>query len=880
MFILISMRSSLYLFLTTLLLFLSWACSTENNTPINRFYHQTTAKYNGHFNAKELLRVSLKTYQDSRKEDFYTILPVFPVPNEKEVKGMLPAIDTAVVKCAKVILNHSMPTAENMFYKTVEYNKWIDENWLTVGEAYFYRRDYQKALDNFQFVKRFFVKDPSAYTASLWIARINIEQRKYADAKLILDALNERAEIQNDKQLTDYIPFIKDKNPEEAPLMNKDLQFEIHKTYADLALRRKEYDEAIIGLQLAIEKCSNAKEKARLNYILAQVHQQLGNTSDATIHYTKAYRPAAAPEIAFNARLNRAIVSGDDKLMADLEKMLRDAKNATFKDQIYYAMALMELNKGNKPLAKSHLTSSAFFSNNNKRQRAQSYEKLGDLSFSEKNFISAQKYYDSSARFITDDYPNGEMIKSKAIKLADLVKAIEIAQFEDSVQKIAALSEKDREDFLKETIKQIKRDEQRRKEQEAAKLLALQQSQPVNNNTNANKFVFNNPKLREDGYNEFRKNWGLRENTDDWRRSERIVLNANIDVNGQDSTQDQTTATKSDTLSVESLLKNIPLTAEALKASQERLLEALYSSGVLYKEILNESELAAAQFLAILEKNLDHPTDLSAAFQLYKIYEAGTKAEEYKQYIIAKYPLSDAAKYFKDPDFYIKQKESAQKDQEAYLALVKKYDQAYYAQVQQATQSVIDQEPSNAYRAEYLLLNVLATGQLTENKKELIPLLQRLIEEKPKSEQAVRAKEMLAIIQKGYSTFEVKLNESKKSIFTYSDNPPHFAIVLLDEDEEADDARTSIANFSTKAFKTTKVKVSVKLTLSETNFILISEFPTSKIAWDYINAYKAGAEYLDEYQNNKIYIISQENLKKLIETSKFDDYKEFFIDNY
>jgi hypothetical protein len=68
--------------------------------------------------------------------------------------------------------------------------------------------------------------------------------------------------------------------------------------------------------------------------------------------------------------------------------------------------------------------------------------------------------------------------------------------------------------------------------------------------------------------------------------------------------------------------------------------------------------------------------------------------------------------------------------------------------------------------------------------------------------------------------------------------------------------------------------------LKQKNFILISEFPTSKIAWDYLNAYKAGAEYLDDYQNNKIFIINQENLKKLIETSKFDEYKGFFIDNY
>ena len=159
-------------------------------------------------------------------------------------------------------------------------------------------------------------------------------------------------------------------------------------------------------------------------------------------------------------------------------------------------------------------------------------------------------------------------------------------------------------------------------------------------------------------------------------------------------------------------------------------------------------------------------------------------------------------------------------------------------------------------------------------------MLQRIIDEKPKSDQAVRAKEMLEIIQKGYSKFDVKKPSQEKSIFVDVPNATQFVIVLLDEDEDADDARTAISNFSAKAFKTTKVKASVKTTLNETNFILISEFPTSKIAWDYLNAYKAGAEYLDDYQNNKIYIINQENLKKLIETSKFEEYKGFFIDNY
>ena len=873
------MRTSHNIILTSLLLLLSWACSTEKNTPLNRFYHQTTAKYNGHFNAKELLRVSLKTYYDSRKEDFYTTLPIFPVPSEKDVKGMMPAIDTAIQKCSKVILNHSMPTAEDMYYKSVEYNRWIDENWLTVGEAFFFRRDYQKALDNFEFVKRFFEKDPSTYVASLWIARIYIEQRKFSDAKLILDALNERAEIQKQKKLKDYIPFIKEKNSEFGPEMSKKLQYEIHRTFADLALRRREYDVAIEGLKLAIDKCPVQKEKARLNYILGQIYQQQNLLPDASERYGKAYKAAASPDIAFNARLNRAIVSGDDRLMADLQRMLKDAKNATFKDQIYYAMALMELNKGNKELAKSHLTSSAFYSNNNKRQRAQSYEKLGDISFADKNYVYAQKYYDSSSRFITDDYPNGEQIKNKASKLADLVKAIETAQFEDSVQRIAALSEKDREDFLKETLKQIKRDEQRRKEIEAAKLLALQQSQATPAVGNANKFIFNNPKLREEGYNDFRKNWGLRENTDDWRRSERIILNANQDQQDQDSTQVVQDKPQQDTLSIESLLTDIPLTAAALKISQERLLEALYTSGVLYKEILNESELAAAQFLAILDKKLDHPTDLSAAFQLYKIYENGPDAVKYKDYILQKYPNSDAAKFFRDPDFYIKQKLSAQKDQLAYLELLEKYEQGYFSQVLSATQPIVDKDLSNAYRAEYLLLNALAFGQLNANKQLLIPRLQRIIDEKPKTDQAVRAQEMIQTIQNGFSKFEVGAKK-EASIFSSDIVGIQYVVILLDEDEDADELRTAVSNFSAKAFKTAKVKVTVKTTVAEKNFVLVSEFPSSKIAWDYLNAYKAGFEYLDDYQNNKIYIITQENLKKLIESSKFDDYKAFFIDNY
>ena len=870
-------RSSFLLFALVLL----GACSTETNTFVNRTYHYTTARFNGHFNAQELLRVSLKTYNGSRVDDFYGILPINPLPNESEVKGMLPAIDTAVSKCSKVILNHSMPSAENMFYKQAEYNTWIDETWLTVGQALFYRRDYDRALSNFQFVKRFFAKDPSTYTAELWIAKIYIEQRKFADAKLILDGLNEIAQLQKKKTIKDYIPFLNKKEKSEGPEMNTSLQFDIHKTYADLSLKRNDFEEAINGLVLAIEKCKNGKEKARLNFILAQLYQRANQFPEAEKCFSKAMKAAAPFDISFNARLNRAMVGGGERLAKDLKRMLRDAKNAGFKDQIFYAMAMVEINRNDQEKAKSYLTESAFFSTTNKRQKAMSYEKLGDLSFNTKDYVSAQKYYDSSARFINEDYPNGDLVKNKAIKLADLVKAIETANFEDSVQRIAKMTEKDREDFLKETLKEMKRDQQRRKEQEAAKLLALQQNQaPTGVVNNSNKFIFNNPKLREDGYNEFRKLWGQRENEDDWRRSDKIVMNIAANPSEQDSslvTNDS--PLENDSLSIETLLKNIPLTDSAYAQSEERLLEALYSAGVLYKEVLGEMDLAAAQFQAILDKQQTNMTDLSAAFQLYKLNEGTDQAEVFKKHILKNYPNSDAANYFRDPDFYVKQKESALKDQQKYLKLLEKYNQESFSQVLAESQLIVDNDLSNAYRAEYMLLNALAFGQLNENKQDLVPRLTRIVEEKPKSDQATRAKEMLDIIKNGYSK-SVPVNFDKKSIFIDVPNAVQYVIVLLDTDEDIEEARNAISDFSGKGFKLAKVKVSQKMTLNETNFILVQEFQRAKIASEYINAYKAGFEYLDDFQNNKIYIINQENLKKLIETSKFDDYKVFYDDNY
>jgi hypothetical protein len=855
-----------------------FACSTEKNNFLNLKYHSTTARYNGLFNANELLRLSLITYDGSHKDDFYTFLPVNPLPDEKEVIGMYPAIDTAIAKCTKVIEDHSMPNAVDMYYKQAEYNNWIDENWLTIGKAFYYRRDYEKALNNFEFVKRFFIKDPSTYIAQLWIAKVYIELNKFSDAKLILDGLNEIAQIQKKKKFGDLIPFLnKKKGDAEQPVMNRNLQLEIYKAYSNLAMKRRDYEGAIEGLHLALSKSKSSREKARLNYILAQLYQNADNSASASRYFNKAVSTSASFELAFNARLNRALTDGREGVKKDLKRMARDSKNAAFKDQIFYALGLVDLNNNQKQEAKVYLTKSAFFSLSNKRQKAMSYEKLGDISFFDKEFVPAQKYYDSCARFMPEDYPNAEIVKNKSVKLFDLVKALQTATFEDSVQKIAKLSDKDREIFLKETLKQMRKEIQVAKEKEAAKLLALQSNSIPNNNTNSSKFIFNNPKLRETGFTEFKKLWGVRDNEDDWRRSDKLA-SANSTSN-LDSTENIAGQVARDSLSIEGLLKNIPLSDSAFSQSQLRLIEALYTSGILYKEVLSENELAEKQFQSVLALKLSNNTDLSAAFQLFRLNEQNKKNEKYKSYILDKYPNSDAAKFFLDPDFYLKQKGNAEESQKDYLKLLEQYKLKAYQTVYNLSQSILEKDLANSCRSEYMLLNVLAMGQLTEDKSTLIPKLNLIIDEKPQSEQAERAKEMLKIIQTGYSKNE-ELDFNKKYFFEFASDVTQYVIILLDNEDDIDDSKGTISDFTTKKFKSSKLRVSSKITLSEKSFILVQEFASISLADKFIDAYKAGFEFLDELQDNKIYIITQENLKKLIETAKFEEYKLFYNDNY
>lgn len=877
-----------------LLTLIAVACSTEKNTFVNRTYHSTTAKYNGYWNAKELLRVGLRDYGRNYKEDFYNILPLDLLPNEENVVDMYPVLDTAISKCKTVISKHSMPTASKPAKKKTEHAKWIDQNWLLIGKANFYRRDYQTALDNFEFVRKFYTNRSSMYEGMLWKAKCQIELGDLAEARRSLQIL--------DNNYSNYLSEKKDggsskskskskknkKDVNQLPTFPKHLHSEIAKTKAHLALIENEQDKAINYLKEAVKKSQQKEEKARLNFIIGQLLQLKGDES-ARQHYSKTIKLNAPFEMSFHAKINRATVGGasPDEIIQDLKKMAKEQKYLEYRDQIYFAMAGVELNRNDIAQGKKYLTQSAFYSLNNPRQKGVSYEKLGDLSFNERNYVFAQRYYDSSAQVIPDDYINAESIRSKAANLSQLVENIDVVSYEDSVQRIAQMSEKDRDKFLKNLVKQLQEEERLRKEKEAQRaeeIRKLQQQLATQGQGDGNKWYWNNPKNVEEGFREFRNIWGQRDNEDDWRRSNKSPSFDFTDILDGDSIVDTIPKPKKtaiEELTPEILLADIPLTDSAMSLSNERLLAALYTSGIIYKDQLNETEYGAKQFQRVVDINIENKHNVLSAFQLYKINEKNpSKSSIYKEYILSNYPNSDYANYLRDPDYFIKKKELDALALQDYLKSVERYESGLYYPVILKADNVIKGEPDNKYRGQYFILKAMAMGRVNNDKTTLLPTLEQAVLEFHETIIAEKAKELIGFIEKGIPLFEDFSVIATSELYKYSTKDKLFVLVFLEEKDDSRAAQTKISDFNREFFSRDRLKTGAQMIDPSKSMIVVREFDNANQAREYIKSFERTKKHVVDYKSRKILFISNENFKVFMKEKDIEVYEKFFLDNY
>jgi hypothetical protein len=337
---------------------------------------------------------------------------------------------------------------------------------------------------------------------------------------------------------------------------------------------------------------------------------------------------------------------------------------------------------------------------------------------------------------------------------------------------------------------------------------------------------------------------------------------------------------KKDTLSVELLMKGVPMTDSALAASNERLLEAYYNAGYLYKEQLNEKKLAETNFNKVLDKKIENKHNLLSAYELYTMYinTNPSKAEEMKNYIFNNYTNSDYANYLRDPDYFIKKKERDALAEESYLRVLERYNKGLYSPVIAQADKVIDEEPDNVFRSKYMLLKAMCLGQRFEKKDTLIPVLDQVIEEYPKTPEAEKAKEMKSIILNGYSD-NIVADFSSKSPYKYNDRVKMTVIIFPGDNFSSTSAKSRITDFNREYFSRDRLKLKSKV-FGEGSVILVDEFENETAAGSYITAFKNTRKYLLDLQNAKIMMITKENLIILLQKQDSKEYDLFYEEYY
>jgi len=883
-------------------------CSTEKDAALNVGYHNMTARFNGYFNAGEIIDQSVDSYRASFKDDYNNILQLQVFPGETDASSIFPDMDLAIEKCSKVIFRHAMPNPNVVSNKDEEHCRWIDDNWFLIGKSHFLKREYVLAEEKFKYIKREYENESSLYAAEIWLARIYIEQDNLTAAKLELVKVKNQLEEydKNKKSLTDFIK--KDdsnskksskyqkkkerrerkkskKESDETAKFSDNLKVDYQVTMAELYIKEEDYKKAAEHLILAVELLPRGKEKARYQFILGQLYQEIGNPKSAELYFQKVIKSNAPYEMRFYAKINKTLsaTSGSLELREDLFKMLKDYKNEEYKDQIYFVLAELDLKDGDRKGAISNLTKSAIYSVNNNQQKAKTYLKLADMHFEDKLYIKSQKYYDSCVTVLPKEHKDFTRIENKAKSLFKLVENYEIYVKEDSVQALVELPEKELEKELKRILKDIKEKERLRKLEEQRRLLAKQNS--VSNaaiiNGSGSKWYFYNQKSRDRGYNDFKYEWSNRILEDDWRRSTKQSITS---FNDNDTAAE--VEIKIDSLTVENLREGLPLNEADLKASKDRLIIATYNLGMIYKNQLEEEGEASDYFNQILGKEYNHEKVLPAAYQLYLIHQKTDKpkAQKYKDYILLNFPESDIAKLLNDPQYFIKKEQLERKDLDDYKAVLRDYEYKRYISVISQCNLVINNDSENKYINKYYLLKANSISQTGIGGIEaILGPLEELYANSPDSEEGRTAKAYIAKLNGTTETDEA--NDANKPKFKYDQNEKHYFAVLvpIDKESEVNDIKIKIANFNSSYFQSDNLTITNTI-LGETHqIIVIKSFVNVSKTATYTKAYNsAPAKSLlnnvsEDYEG---FMLSRTNYSFLLSTKDLAGYKAFYKENY
>ncbi len=750
-------------------------CSTQRNTAQSRWWHAFNARYNTYYNGT-LAYIDASLEKENGNKDNYTEqLPLYTVSYKNSRDLGKSNYDRAIEKSEKAIHQHSIKrrpewtknrrkTAKDIeWLSRREYNPFLWKAWMLLGRSQFYKGDFDAAASTFAYMSRLYETQPAIYgKARAWLAKCYIEQGWKYDAEdvirnMLRDSIHWRAQKEWDYTLADYYIHNGDA-PQAIPYLNKVIKHEMRR-----------------------------KQKAREWYLMGQLQASIGNNQEAYKAFKHVIRLNPPYELEFNARISMTEVlahSNAKKMISSLRRMAASDKNKEYLDQVYYAIGNIYLNQKDTVRAIS-----AYEKGNSKATRS-GIEKgvlllhLGDLYWAQEKYSDARRCYGEAIGLLDKDRKDYNMLSDRSKILDELVPYTDAVHLQDSLQALAKMSEKDRNDAIDRVITALKKKEKEERNKQAETAVAQQQAQGNGNNfgnnfgnksnnkntsnTAANngmtngQWYFYSPITVSQGKVQFQKLWGKRVNVDNWQRiNKTVVATAQGAEEMTDEMRDSlaSVATKEDSLKQvtdsavndphkrEYYLAQIPFSSEQVTESNKVLEDGLFHAGVIFKDKLDNLDLSEKVLLRLTNNypNYEHTDD--AYYHLYLLYARRgnmDKAEEYIKKLKANYPESQWTALLCDPHYITNAKIGTHIEDSLYTATYQAFKDSKYDTVMANAKISAKRFPTGLNRDKFLF--ICGLSQLNNNKiQECLNDLKQVVEKYPDS----RLSEMAGMIING-----------------------------------------------------------------------------------------------------------------------------------
>lgn len=850
---------------------------------MHRGWHNMNARYNGYFYSNDNMKETVKKIEKSNKDDFSKPIPLFVYPDNNSAKTYFTDLDKTIKKSSSVIQRHTIQNKKNK-EEIPNACKWIDENYVLIGRAHLYKRDLFSALEAFEYVSKKYPNPEAKYSGMLWMARTQNEIGSYSQTELIIDNLRNAKDFPN----------------------TRSYQKEFALVTSDFHIKRNDYSPAIKSLTKAISLTKSKREKARYIYVLAQLYESMGDNKKAMQYYTMVPGMNPKYEMVFNAQMKRAQLydgtTGDSKAVKkQLMKMLKDAKNIEYQDQIYYSLAQIEYQEKHTDLALTYLEKSVRTSVSNNSQKALSYLKRADIYFDVPNYTVAQANYDSTIMFLPKDFPNYKQIEAKKKSLTNLVVNLKVIALEDSLQALGKLSEEERNKKIDVIIAQIEEEEKRIEEQkliEQNNLLNQNNSPTTPTNTSASNgaWYFYNPTTVSFGVGEFNKKWGPRKLEDNWRRKDKEQILENITTNNNEEVIDSATNTAGNAIANktakttnkkerEFYLQNVPLTEESFDKSNKKIVEAYYNAGSIYKEELFNNIKSVETFEELLKRFPDNKHKLSCLYQLYRTYlvlKNQPKSDYYKNILLNDFPNSEYAKIIKNPDYAKDIAASKSEVENFYTETFMLYSDAKYIQALANCKKADSLYSKSTLMPQFTFLKALCIGR-TQDINAFEGALVNVTLKYPKEPVREKAQQILDAIkkQKNPSLKDSTAAPTQKYVFNETGDF-YWVVIIKNGKGDVNKFKEKLSDINSQTYSIQELSITSMFLDATQQLVNVKTFKEKKTAMDYFTFMKSNAYLYSDLQPGayQSFIISSDNYITFYKDKNVDEYQQFFTQNF